>query len=125
MSSDPATVDLQTGSSGPDVSTSGAWSESLGQRPETPWIMGRRIQEVGLLLAMAASPMTAVTDNWFFELQQRDTSTIAWNTDGVIGRPISRAEALRISREILERAERGRFELAEWEAARGIQWGED
>lgn len=44
--------------------------------------------------------------------------------DAVIGRPISRAEALEISREVLERAERERIEFAEWEAQRGIQWEE-
>ena len=40
----------------------------------------------------------------------------------VIGRFISRAEALRIAREILEQAERERLVIAEYEAARGIQW---
>ena len=40
----------------------------------------------------------------------------------VIGRFISRAEALRIARKILEQAERERLIFAEYEAARGIQW---
>lgn len=44
------------------------------------------------------------------------------NPDKLPGRRISRAEALRISREILERAERERQEIAEAEAAR---WEED
>jgi len=40
----------------------------------------------------------------------------------VLGRSITRAEALRIAREILEQAERERLIFAEYEAARGIQW---
>lgn len=40
----------------------------------------------------------------------------------VISRFISRAEALRIARKILEQAERERLIFAEYEAARGIQW---
>lgn len=38
------------------------------------------------------------------------------------GRPVSRAEALRIVRGTLEQAERERLEAAEVEAARGTQW---
>jgi hypothetical protein len=51
---------------------------------------------------IAASPVTAVPD--------------------VIGRPISRLEALRIAAMILEEAERERSEVAAWEASRGIHW---
>lgn len=40
----------------------------------------------------------------------------------VLGRFISRAEALRIARGILDQAERERLVIAEYEAARGIQW---
>lgn len=40
----------------------------------------------------------------------------------ILGRFISRIEALRIAREILEQAERERILIAEYEAARGIQW---
>lgn len=122
MSSDLATVDLQTGSTGMDVSSSGAWSESFVKRPETPWMVGRLVRVAGMLLAIAASPATAVPDYWFFERRRRDASTVVWILEGVIGRPISRAEALRIAGHILEQAERERTELAEWEAKRGIQW---
>ena len=41
---------------------------------------------------------------------------------GVMGRFISRADALRLSMEILEKAERERLIAAEHEAAQGIQW---
>ncbi|HLA80765.1 MAG TPA: hypothetical protein VJP78_03910 [Thermoleophilia bacterium] len=123
MCSELATIDLQTGSSGMDVSASGAWSESFVKRPETPWMTGRLVHVAGMLLAIAVSPATAVPDYWFFERRRRDASTVAWILEEVIGRPISRAEALRIASQILERAERERMELADWEGNRGIQWG--
>jgi hypothetical protein len=85
-------------------------------------MIGRLVQVAGLFLAIAAPPATAVPDYWFFEKRRRDASSFAWILEEVIGRPISRAEALRIASQILERAERERLELAEWEAKRGIQW---
>ena len=42
-----------------------------------------------------------------------------------IGRPISRKEAMRIARQVLEKAERERIELAEREAERGLDWEGD
>lgn len=122
MSSDLATIDLQTGSPGTDVSASGAWSESFVKRPETPWVMSRLAQVAGMLFAIAASPATAVPDYWFFERRRRGASTATWILEDVIGRPISRLEALRIAAQILEEAERERSEIAAWEATRGIQW---
>jgi hypothetical protein len=44
--------------------------------------------------------------------------------DAKIGKPISRAEALQIARQVLENAERERLEFAEWEAQRGLGWEE-
>ena len=52
----------------------------------------------------------------------RDTSSVASILGGVIGRPITRKEALRIARQIIECAEQERIQLAEWEASRGMQW---
>jgi len=121
VSSDLATIDLQTGSPGTDVSASGAWSKSFIKRLETPAI-SQWVQVAGMLFAIAASPATAVPDYWFFERRRRDVSTVAWILEGIIGRPISRSEALRISAQILEQAERERSEFATWEAKRGIQW---
>lgn len=122
MSNDLATIDLQTGLLGTDVSASGAWSESFVRRPETPWVISRLVQVAGMMFAIAASPATAVPDYWFFERRRRDASTAVWIMEGVIGRPISRSEALQIAAQILEQAERERSEFAEWEAKRGIQW---
>ena len=125
MNSDPATIDLETESEETDMSASGRWSESFVKRPDTPWMIGRLGQIAGMVLAIAASPATATTDYWFLERHRRDSSTVTWVLQSVIGRPISRVEALRIAESILERAERERMELAEWEAKRGIQWEEE
>jgi hypothetical protein len=84
--------------------------------------MSRLVQVAGLILAIAVAPATAVPDYWFFERRRRDSSTAEWILEGIIGRPISRSEALRIAAQILEQAERERAECAAWEAKRGIQW---
>lgn len=39
-------------------------------------------------------------------------------------RKITLAEALQLSQEILLKAEQARLDFAEWEAARGIQYGD-
>lgn len=124
MSSGSATMDLQIAAAETDVSASGLWSESYVKRPDAIWRIPRLALIAGVVLAIATSPATAIPDFWFWERRQRDVSTVAWVLEGVIGRPVSRAEALRISRHILERAERERMQLAEWEAKRGIQWEE-
>ncbi len=77
-----------------------------------------------MVLVTVASPATAVPDYWFLDRRRLDASTIALVLDGVIGRPISRTEALQIARQIIESAEQERIQLAEWEAKRGIQWEE-
>ena len=124
MNSNLATIDLQTGSQEIDVSASGAWTESFINRPENMGMVGKIGQIAGLVLAIAASPATVAPDFWFFDRRRCDSSTATWVIEGIIGRPISRAEALWISRQVLERAERERIELAEWEAMRGLQWEE-
>jgi hypothetical protein len=124
VSDDLATINLQTGLPERDVSASGVWTRSSVRRPETRWTIRRVGQIAGIVLTIAASPATAVSDYWFWERRRRGASSVAWLFEGVVGRPISRAEALRIASQILERAERERLELAEWEAKRGIQWEE-
>ena len=125
MNSDLSTIDLQIGFSETDVSASGVWSESYVKRPETIWDKIVRFGHVaGMVLAIAATPATAIQDYWFLERRRRDASTVTWILESVIGRKISRAEALQIARQILVCAERERIQLAEWEAKRGIQWEE-
>jgi hypothetical protein len=118
---DTTTIDLQMGSTGTDVSASGAWSESFVKWLGTPWVMNL-LAPVGMPLAIAASPATAVPDYWFLERRRRGAATTTGILEDVIGRPISRLEALRIAARILEEAERERSEIAAWEARRGIQW---
>ena len=124
MSNDLATIDLQVESPETDISSSGAWSKSYVKRPETSWDFYKLGQIAGIVLVTAASPATAAPDYWFWDRRRRDVSTITLVFDGVIGRPISRPEALQIARQIIESAEQERIQLAEWEAKRGIQWEE-
>ena len=124
MSSDVATIDLETGSETTDFSSSGPWREGSFM-PQNRWGIGKLAQIAGLILAIAASPSTAITDYWFLESRRRNALTASWVVEGMIGRPISRTQALRIARQVMERAERERLELADWEAKRGIQWEQD
>ena len=125
MSNDLTTIDFQVELSETDISSSGIWSKSYVKRPETSWNLYRLGQIAGIVLVTAASPATAAPDYWFWDRRRRDVSTISLAFDGVIGRPISRTEALRIARQIIKCAEQERIQLAEWEAERGIQWEED
>ena len=125
MNSGLTTLDRRTGQSETNISLSGFWSESYDQIWEKtisnmPW--HPEIKE--LVLTYSASPVTAVP-NYFFGDIRRDASTVSRGFKGVIGKPVSRTEALQISRQIIERAERERIQLAEGEAMRGIQWEED
>lgn len=125
--SEVATVELQTKSPIYDVSATGLWSESFVQRSDHPQPLflarlGQLGQVAALSLFLMASPATAMPDVWFFERRRKDIATTYWVVEGVVGKPISRAEALRIAQRVLERAERERLELAELEATRGIQW---
>jgi hypothetical protein len=122
VNNDYATMDTQIGAAETDVSASGFWSDGYVKRPDTTRRAPRLALVAGVVLAIATSPATAAPDFWFWERRRRDVSTVARSLEGVIGRSISRVEALRIARHILERAERERIQLAEWEAKRGIQW---
>ena len=124
MSNDTTTTGLLVGTEAPDVSASGWWSESYVRRPEMPSKLGKLGQIAGVALAIAVSPVTAIPDIWSLQGRGYDVSTAVWGIEVAVGRQISRAEALRITRQVLERAERERMELAEWEAKRGIQWEE-
>ena len=106
-----------------DTAPTGSWSIAGVTQPK-PRLRARGLLEVGMALSLFAFPATAVTDSWFDERRKRDTSTVVCLVRHPIGRPISRAEALKIVRGILLRAEQERRDLAEWEAARGLQWEE-
>ncbi|MDP3964632.1 MAG: hypothetical protein Q8Q20_03185 [bacterium] len=76
----------------------------------------------GLAISLAVSPVTAIPDPWLLERKRRDAVVTVSIYQEVIGRFISRLEALRIARQILKQAERERLVIAEFEAVRGIQW---
>jgi hypothetical protein len=73
-------------------------------------------------IAFFVSPMTVLRDPWLQERRQRSAVITSSIYQDIIGRLISRSEALRIARKILEKAETERIEIFEWEAAHGIQW---
>ncbi|MGI6139110.1 MAG: hypothetical protein ACOYI9_08750 [Candidatus Hydrogenedentales bacterium] len=73
-------------------------------------------------LLVVMSSFTAITDPWVGERQRRDAAVTQTVYQEVLGRFISRTEALQIAREILEEAEQERLAFAEYEAARGIQY---
>ncbi len=125
MNSGLTTLDPRTGQSETNISLSGFWSESYDQIwKETISNMPWHPKIKDLVLRNSASPVTAVP-NYFFGDIRHDASTVSWGFKGVIGKPVSRAGALQISRQIIERAERERIQLADGEAKRGIQWEED
>lgn len=124
MNSDSATVDLQIASIDAEYSAPDLLSESFIKKPEFHWRFAKSLLVAGLALAIASSPTTVAPDFWFIEKRRRDTSTAVRILESSVGRAISRAEALRIARRIIERAERERMQFALWEATRGIQWEE-
>lgn len=120
--SDVATADLETSSIVTTVAlTDPERLHFIGQR--SSWRKRIAVPIAGILIAL--SPATVLPDFWYIEGRRRDVVTASWLVEAAIGMRISRIEALNIARQILERAEEGRLELAQWEALRGIQWGED
>jgi hypothetical protein len=82
----------------------------------------RLSQIAGLVITLLSAPATAIPDIWFWDRRRANTISTVWLMQEIIGRPVSRKEALAIACEILARAERKRIENAELEAARGLQW---
>ena len=120
-----STADLQEEMMEPDVATTDSWVESHARPRENAWSIPRLAQIAGLVFSLTASPATAVVDTWFIERKRRDAATTVWILHEGVGRPVTRTEALRIARQILERAERERFDITEFEAVRGIQWEDE
>lgn len=71
----------------------------------------------------ATSSITTMADPWLLEKQRRE-AVITVSSYQKYVHLISRAEALRITRNILEQAEQERIAIADWEAERGIQWSD-
>lgn len=125
MSSELATVDFETGLPDTDASSLGVWGGYDDKnRPVVVSNAGRNWSSSGRVLIIAVPAATAVPDFWFWERWKRVASTAPWVSEGMIGRSISRSDALRVARQIIERAEQERIQFAEWESERGILWEE-
>ncbi len=112
------TVDLRDDGLMAQNLATGPWEESNEIRPA--WF--RMFRVAGLVLSLAISPLTAISDPWLMEKRRRDAVVSAAIYQEAIRRFVSRSEALRMARQILEQAERERLALAESEALQGIQW---
>lgn len=116
------TIDLFDRGSEIPVPATGAWEQSYGRPSETSWTMSRFAKSAGLLFYLITSSLTTMPDPWIIEKRRRDAVVTISIYKEIIGRPISRIEALRMARQILEQAERERLAFCEFEATRGIQW---
>lgn len=119
------TIDLQAEFPAFDVPTPATWFDDIPRVQEPPAPFGKVIPAAGLLLALLASPATAVRDVWFGSIQQQATVTAPCIIGTFVGKPVSRAEALQISRRIIEQAEKERLEYAAREAAQLFHWDEE
>lgn len=117
MSSDLATINLQTGSPEIDTVASGLWSESFVTRPEIYRMTGPPGHVVNMALAIVVCTATAVQDDWFSERRGRDVTTASWGvSEGLPGKPISIREARRLALQLMEEVEAARLQAAENEA---------
>lgn len=109
----------------PQSTSTGSWQEGRGSTPVKTFNISRMAQLAGFALTLAVSSVVAMPDPWLLERRRRDAVVTVSVYQKLIGIFISRSEALQISRQILEQAERERLAVAEFEAARGIQWGSE
>jgi hypothetical protein len=116
------TVDHSHNVQFPEAPATGIWRESHPQWHARLFDLSQIAKVAGIAISLAVSPVTAISDPWLAERRRRDAVVTMSIYQEVLGRFISRAEALRIAREILDRAERERLDIAEYEAARGVQW---
>ena len=106
------------------VPATSLWTDSPEHQRQSVFGFVQMAKTVGLFVSLAISPMTAINDPWFIERRRRDSAITVLMYHEIIGRFISRSEALRIASHILQQAEQERLSAAEFEAARGIQWEE-
>lgn len=82
----------------------------------------RLAKTIGIAISIESSSISAMPDPWLVEKFRRDAAVTMSIYQEIIGRFISRSEALKLARRILEQAEQERLAIAEMEAARGIDW---
>lgn len=124
MKSSLETVELCTPTIDAEVSASDAWSATKETTSEPFFLPRFAGTAAAALFALGGTTATALEEDlWLAENSPSATTTTAANKlQEMVGRPVSRAEALRTARAILERAEQERLALAENEARVGIQW---
>ena len=86
--------------------------------------LARFARNIGIAAFITLSPVTAIHDPWLLEKRRRDAVVTIPVYKEILGRAVSRSEALKLARQILIDAERERLAIAEFEAIRGIQWEE-
>ncbi len=78
----------------------------------------------GLAFLLSISPITAMEDPWLTDRRHRGNIITVSIYQEMVGRRISRSEALAVARQILKQAEEERLFIAEREANQGIQWND-
>ena len=116
------TVDLLDRGKTSRAPATGFWRESHVHYPQQTFDLLRSAKIAVLTISLAISPVTSILDPWLLERRRRDAVVTMSIYQEVLGRFISRSEALAIARQILEEAEVERLAFAEFEAVRGIQW---
>ena len=97
--------------------------DNFAKPSKNSFSLSRIAAATGLAVFLSFAPSTAVIDPWLMERRLRESAVTMSIYKEVIGRLVTRSEALRIANQILHRAEQERLAIAEHEAARGIQWG--
>jgi len=108
----------------PETQATGSWQEWDGLLSGKTQSLARFAKNIGIATFFALSPVTAIHDPWLIEKKRRDAVVTMSVYQEIIGRFVSRSEALKLARQILINAERERLAVAEFEAVRGIQWEE-
>lgn len=121
MSNEFATIGLSTEPAGFGYSSTDNLSFLSSLLENAPASLAR----LALTSTLALSSATAIADPWTDRRKIQEGITMIGVYDLPVGRPVSRAEALRIAQDILETAERERCEFVEWEASRGLRWEDE
>jgi hypothetical protein len=121
--SNACTVDLRDTEPTSQAPATGLPFESREFRPEKAFDLSRLVKIAGFAYSLAVSTVASMPDPWLLERMRRDAVVTVSIYHAVLGRFISRSNALRMSRQILEQAEQERLALAELEANRGAVWG--
>lgn len=88
-----------------------------------PSILNSTVLTISLAaFSLFGSYQTVGIDTMRAEIIDKDSTITVPVYDQIIGKPISRVEALKLAKQILERAEQRRIESAEKEAEIGLQF---